>query len=156
MLRFLVLALSLAVSLLALDAPGEIAPAFRAKTIDGRTFDNESLKGKVVLIQFWTTWCGYCRADQPAVEKLTEEHGDKLVVLAVSVNESKGKVKKYLEGSPRKSRIVLTEDTNLAAAFEVRGFPMYVVLNQKGLIAARHDGAATPVLSKLLAKGGLN
>jgi thiol-disulfide isomerase/thioredoxin len=155
-MRSLILALTAATALMALDAPGEIAPRFRAKTIDGQTFDNESLKGRVVLIQFWTTWCGYCRADQPAVERLIDEHGDKLVVLAVSVNESKGKVKKYLESSPRKSRIVLTEDTNLAAAFQARGFPMYVVLNAKGLIAARHDGAATPVLAKLLAKGGLD
>ena len=148
--------IAVAVSAYALDPPGEAAPKFRAKTLDGEAFDNESLKGKVVLIQFWTTWCGYCRADEPAVERVTEENGDKVVVLAVNVGESRSKVRKYLDSSPRKSKIILTENTNLAAAFQARSFPMYVVLNATGKVAATHEGAATPALRRLLARGGLN
>lgn len=155
-MRFILMALALAATSFALDVSKGEAPKFRAKTLDGQTFDNESLKGKVVLIQFWTTWCGYCRADEPAVEKLNADYGDNLVVLAVDVNESRGKVKKYLEQSGRKSRIVLTEDTNLAAAFEARAFPMYVVLDRKGNVSGKHEGAGTTVFRRLLTRAGLD
>jgi hypothetical protein len=77
------------------------------------------------------------------------------VVLAVDVNEPRGKVKKYLEKSPRKSKIVLTEDTNLAAAFEAKTFPMYVVLDRKGKISDKHEGTGATVFHRLLARAGL-
>src|SRR5579871_728248 len=91
----------------------EPAPKFFAKTMDGERFTNDSLKGKVVLIQFWATWCQYCRRDQPAVDAVVHEFADKgLVVLAVNVGEGKKKVKQYLQDSPRACKVVLTGDTN--------------------------------------------
>src|SRR5664280_2300684 len=74
----------------------EPAPRFHAKTLEGEQFTNDSVKGKVVLLQFWTTWCPYCKQEQPLVDSLDQEFRDKgLVVLAVDVNESKKTVKKY-------------------------------------------------------------
>src|SRR5215472_11525257 len=90
--------------------PREPAPHFNAKTLDGERFTNDSIKGKVVLLQFWTTWCQYCRGEQPLVDSLTKEFAGKgLIVLAVDVGESKSKVKKYLQENPRACRIVLTD-----------------------------------------------
>ena len=67
-----------------------------------------------MLVQFWTTWCQYCRRDQPSVENITESSKTRvLIVLAVDVGEPKKKVQKYLEDSPRSSKVVLMEDTNL-------------------------------------------
>src|SRR5215813_4918287 len=83
----------------------EPAPRFNAKTVDGEKFDNTSIKGKVVLLEFWTTWCHYCAEDAPLVEKLSQEFKDRgLTVLAVNVGESKKTVKKYLEQHPRTCR----------------------------------------------------
>ena len=97
----------------------EPAPRFNAKTVDGEKFDNASIKGKVVLLEFWTTWCHFCAEEAPLVEKLSQEFKDKgLTVLAVNVGESKKTVKKYLEQHPRTCRVVLTEDTNLAAMYQ--------------------------------------
>src|SRR5271169_2210232 len=124
------------------DDDGEPAPRFRAKTLTGETFTNESLKGKVVLLQFWTTWCPYCRGEQPMVDSLDQEFRDKgLVVLAVDVNESKKTVKKYLEQSPRSCRIVLTEDTNLAAMYAANSYPIYVVIDRDENIVAIQRGS---------------
>src|SRR5579884_3048797 len=96
----------------------EPAPRFSAKTLTGEKYTNESVKGKVVLLQFWATWCKYCRAEQDTVDSLAKEFADQgFIVLAVDVGESKKKVKKYLDESPRSVNIVLTEDTNLAAMF---------------------------------------
>jgi thiol-disulfide isomerase/thioredoxin len=127
----------------AIKPPREAAPPFRAKSMDGERFSNESLKGKVVLLQFWATWCKYCRGDQPVVDEITREFADRgVVVLAVSVNESKKTVKKYLEQSPRAPKIILTEDTNLAAFFEAKSYPLYVLLDRDGMIAGTQRGSA--------------
>src|SRR6266849_5101840 len=90
----------------------EPAPRFNATTTGGEKFNNDSLKGKVVLLEFWTTWCGYCLQEAPFVDEINEEFAGKgLIVLTINVGESKKTVKKYLEQHPRKSRIVLTDDT---------------------------------------------
>jgi thiol-disulfide isomerase/thioredoxin len=135
----------------------EPAPNFHAKTLDGEVFTNESLKGKVVLLQFWTTWCPYCKQEQDAVEALVHHFaGRGLVVLAVNVGESKKKVKQYLADAPRTRKIVLTDDTNLATMFAAKSYPIYVLIDRDGNIAGRQDGAAgEAALRELLARAGL-
>src|SRR5438132_1513336 len=106
----------------------EAAPGFTATTLTGETFTNDSLKGQVALLQFWTTWCPYCRGDEPVVENLAREFsGDGLVVLAVDVHESGETVRKYLAEHPRSCHVVLTEGTNLVKEFAPKNFPLYVV-----------------------------
>ncbi|HKD02933.1 MAG TPA: TlpA disulfide reductase family protein [Terriglobales bacterium] len=63
---------------------------FRAMTLDGQLFNNQPVQGRVVLPQFWTTWCPYCRQEQSLVDQITHEFAHKgLMVLAVHVRESK-------------------------------------------------------------------
>lgn len=135
----------------------EPAPQFQVKTLDGERFDNESLKGRVVLLQFWATWCRYCRGDQDAVDTINKDYADRgLVVLAVNVGESKKKVKHYLDDSPRACKIVLTEDTNLAAVFAAKSFPLYVLIDRDGMLVATKRGAGgEDALRRLLRKAGL-
>ena len=135
----------------------EPAPRFSAIATTGEKFNNDSLKGKVVLLEFWTTWCGYCEEELPYVERLNEEFGSKgLVVLAVNVGESKKTVKKYLDQHPRKTRIGLTDDTNLAAMFAAKVYPIYVVIDREGNVAGKQDGAGgEKALRSLVGDGGL-
>jgi thiol-disulfide isomerase/thioredoxin len=135
----------------------EPAPRFNATTTAGEKFNNDSIKGKVVLLEFWTTWCTYCDVELPFVERLNDEFGNKgLVILAVNVGESKKTVKKYLEQHPRKTRIVLTDNTNLAAMYAAKSYPIYVVIDREGNIAGTQDGAAgESALRDLVASGGL-
>lgn len=127
--------------LLAMDTR-EPMPRFTAKTMDGETFSNESIKGKVVLVQFWATWCRYCRSDEPHVDTIVEEFGPQgLVVLAVDAGEDRKKVKSYLADHPRRAKIVLMPDTNLAALFAARSYPYYVLVDRDGKIAATQNGA---------------
>lgn len=142
---------------MALVWAGEPAPGFHAKSMDGEKFSNESLLGKVVLIQFWATWCKYCRGEQAVVDELTREFADRgLVVLAVDFLEPKKTVKKYLEQMPRACKIVLTEDTNLAALYPSRSFPFYVAIDRDGNVAGTQKGAGGAVnLRRLLRKAGL-
>src|SRR5467141_5007928 len=86
-----------AVLAFAADETGQAAPRFRANTTTGEQFNNASVKGKVVLFEFWTTWCQYCEAEAELVDDVAKEFADKgLIVLAVDVLESDKKVKQYL------------------------------------------------------------
>src|SRR5256884_9800972 len=110
--RTLLIALTLiTICALAADETGRPAPRFRAKTTAGDQFNNASIKGKVVLFEFWTTWCQYCEAEAELVDDIAKEFSDKgLIVLAVDVLESDKKVKQYLVDHPRSVPIVLTKD----------------------------------------------
>jgi thiol-disulfide isomerase/thioredoxin len=130
---------------------------FAAKTMDGERFTSDSLKGKVVLIEFWATWCQYCKRDEPAVESVIKDfEKEGLVVLAVDMGEPRRKVKKYLDENPRSSKVVLAEDTTLAAICEAKTYPLYVLLDREGNVAGRQHGAAgESALRRLLGKAGL-
>jgi thiol-disulfide isomerase/thioredoxin len=132
-------------------------PNFKATTLDGQKYNNEAVKGKVVLVQFWATWCPYCRRDQPAVDTVAREFAGKgLLVLAVDAGESKKKVKQYLTNTPRAVPIVLMGDTNLAALFSAKSYPLYVLIDANGKIAGESRGAGGErALRQLLRKAGL-
>jgi thiol-disulfide isomerase/thioredoxin len=140
------------------DETGQPAPRFRAKTTAGDQFNNESTKGKVVLFEFWTTWCKYCEAEADLVDDIAREFkGKDLIVLAVDVLEPDQKVKKYLAEHPRSVPIVLTKDTNLAAMYNAQVYPIYVLIDRDGNIAAEQRGAAGERgLRRMLKRVGLH
>jgi len=144
-------------SLLKAREPSELPLHFVAKTVDGDKLSSDSLKGKVVLINFWATWCPYCKGDERAVERVTKDFEDKgLVVLSVDMGEPRRKVKKYLEEHPRVSKVVLAEDTTLAAICEAKTYPLYVLIDRQGDIIGRQHGAAgEEALRRFLTKAGL-
>jgi thiol-disulfide isomerase/thioredoxin len=133
------------------------APQFSLRTLDGRTFTNSSLEGNVVLLQFWTTWCPYCRQDQPAVGSIQAAFGDQgLVVIAVDDGEPEAVVRNYLQGNPRSVPIVATGDHTWAARFGVHGYPHYVVIDRSGNItASRGGGGGEAYLRSLLRTAGM-
>ncbi len=110
-----------------------------------------------MLLQFWTTWCPYCRRDLNAVETIVEELKDQgLIVLGIDVGEPKKKVLKYLSESPRSCKTVLMEDTNLAAMYAAKSYPVYVLIDRDGNIAGKQNGASGERgLRALLAKAGV-
>jgi len=145
-------------SLLALagDEIGQPAPRFHAKTMTGDQFNNESVKGKVVLFEFWTTWCKYCEDEAAMVDDIAKEFSGKgLIVLAVDVLEPDQRVKKYLADHPRSVPIVLTKDTNLAAMYNAQVYPIYVVVDRDGNIAGEQRGAGERGLRRILRRAGL-
>lgn len=130
---------------------------FKAKTLDGEKLSSDSLKGKVVLIEFWATWCPYCRKEQSILDELSKEfEKDGLVVIAVDMGEPRRKLKKFLEENPRSVKIVAEDDTTLAAICDAKSYPMYVVVNRDGEIAGRQEGAAgEAALRRLVKRAGL-
>jgi thiol-disulfide isomerase/thioredoxin len=140
------------------DETGGPAPRFRARTTTGEQFNNQSTQGKVVLFEFWTTWCKYCEQEAQLVDDLAKEFKSKdLIVLAINVLEPDQTVKKYLAGHPRSVPIVLTKDTNLAAMYNAQVYPIYVVVDRAGNIAAEQRGAAGErALRRMIRRAGLD
>jgi thiol-disulfide isomerase/thioredoxin len=130
---------------------------FNARTIDGENISSASTQGKIVLVQFWATWCPYCRRDAPAVDAMLREFQDRgLVVLAVNVGESKKTVTRFLAESPRNCKIVLMTDTNLAAWFGPKVFPYYAAIDRNGSAAGEQKGSGGErSLRHLLSRAGL-
>jgi thiol-disulfide isomerase/thioredoxin len=156
--RLLLIAVGLAtVFASAGDETGQPAPRFRAKTTSGDQFNNASVKGKVVLFEFWTSWCKYCEEEASLVDDIAKEFSDKgLIVLAVDVLEPDKTVKQYLVEHPRSVPIVLTKDTNLAAMYNAQSYPIYVVVDREGNIAGEQRGAAGERgLRRLLKRAGI-
>jgi thiol-disulfide isomerase/thioredoxin len=154
---FFCVLLIIAAGVLAASKDKEPAPRFNATTTTGEKFTNDSIKGKVVLLEFWTTWCGYCAEEAAFVDKIGHELAPKgLLLLAIDVGESKKTVKKYLEQHPRDCRIVMMEDTNLAAMYQATAYPIYVVIDRDGNIVGTQRGAGGEgALRRLIARAGI-
>jgi thiol-disulfide isomerase/thioredoxin len=134
---------------------GGQAPPFTAQTLDGEILTSASLSGRVILIEFWATWCPYCRRDQSSVDNIERAYSSKgLIVLAVDVGESESAVRKYLNENPRSCRVVL--NNGLASRFGAHGFPYYVVIDREGNISGTQSGSAGEAsLLHLLSRAGL-
>jgi thiol-disulfide isomerase/thioredoxin len=147
-----------AATVFAASSAKEPAPRFNAKTTDGEKFSNDSIKGKVVLLEFWTTWCGYCNEEAPFIDKIGHELADKgLILLAINVGESKKTVTKFLAQHPRNCKVVLMDDTNLAAMYQATVYPIYVVIDREGNIAGTQRGAGgESALRRLIARAGID
>ena len=117
-------------------------PAFHAVTLNGERFDNASTQGRPMLLQMWTTWCGDCRSEQPLVDTLDAELSPGgLIILAVNAGEPRETVTGYLRQSPRRTRVVAAEDTNLSKLYGHRGLPFYLMVNREGRLAGELRGA---------------
>lgn len=146
-----------AIGLAAGSKDKEPAPHFSATTTTGEKFTNESVKGKVALFEFWTTWCGFCADEAAFVDKIGKELAPKgLILLAIDVGESRKTVKKYLEQHPRDCKIVMMEDTNLAAMYQANAYPIYVVIDRNGFIVGTQRGAGgEEALRRLITRAGI-
>ncbi len=95
-----------------------------------------------MLLQMWTTWCGYCRSEQTLVDALDAEWSPRgLIILAVNAGEPRETVTAYLRQSPRRTRVVAADDTNLSRLYGRRGLPFYLMVNREGHLAGELRGA---------------
>lgn len=140
------------------DVIGKPAPAFKVKSIAGADIDLASLRGKVVLLNFWTTWCGPCKRELPVLEKLNSEFHDRgLVVVGVNVGDEKSAVEKFLDSFRLTFLVAPAEGLDdLVAELSINAFPTMLLIDRDGKVAAYEVGARGEAgLRKDLAKMGL-
>jgi peroxiredoxin len=121
--------------------PVTVASDFSLQDMSGKTVKLSDYKGKVVLLEFWATWCPPCRASVPGLQKLHMAYKDKgLVLLAVSMDEGGlDEVRSFIKESGI-TYTVLKGTEDVAMKYDVRSIPMMLVLNKEGKIAKRYLG----------------
>jgi len=120
------------------------ASDFSLQDTNGKTVRLSDQKGKVVLLEFWATWCPPCRESVPGLEKLHKTYKDKgLVVLAVSMDVGGWDEVKSFVSERHISYTVLKGTEDVADAYRVRAIPMMMILNKEGNIAKRYLGMAS-------------
>ena len=121
------------------------APALALKTLAGEAMTWESLRGRVVLVDFWATWCAPCKKSMPELQALQEKYGARgLTVLGVSIDEGgPAKVKKYVEGKKFTYPIAVDAGQSpLWEAFRVKAVPAAFLVDGEGRIVAQWTGRA--------------
>jgi peroxiredoxin len=119
----------------------EFAPDFQVTTIKGQTVSSADFRGKVLVLDFWATWCPPCRASVPEIKELTRKYpSDKLVVLSVSADKDDKQWREFIEKKNMDWLQYRDEDGHVLRAMGVHAFPTYLVIDTEGVIRERIVG----------------
>jgi thiol-disulfide isomerase/thioredoxin len=115
-------------------------PQFEATQLDGKKIGIASLKGKVVLLDFWATWCPGCVAEIPTLRKISRKYGDRFVVLSLSADDSRETIAKFLKKNPMPG--IATWDMKgdrfpIMEQFNIQGLPTWYLVDANGRISAK-------------------
>lgn len=131
---------------------GQSAPPFKLPGLDGREISLEEFKGKIVLLDFWATWCGPCRMTMPVVEKLSREYSEDMVVLAVNLREPKDVIEKYAFAQAIRSQILLDEKGTASANYGAVAIPMQFLIDRSGIVRHIQTGYSSNMASRMRAQ----
>jgi len=118
---------------------GSLAPDWTLKTPDGKEVSLRSLRGKVVLLDFWATWCGPCRMAMPDVQKLYEKYKDKPVAVYGVCTWERGDPVSFMKQKGYTYPILLQGD-EVAARYRVTGIPTFYLIDPEGKILLAYSG----------------
>lgn len=137
---------------------GKPAPDLQVTDIQGNPVSLAGLRGKTILLDFWTTWCPTCREDAPSLDKLYSKYGGKdLIIIGISVNEERDVVEKFLKDHPHSFPVVLTTENEIPRPYQVGAFPTYIVIAADGTLTSAAEGdQGFGELRKFLKKAGLD
>jgi len=133
---------------------GKPAIDFTLKDLKGQAHALKNLRGKVVLLDFWATWCGPCRITMPQVAKIHAEYKKRGVeVMSINVGEPAGKAGDYMKKNGYLFTTLLDQDREVSAQYRVNGIPTLVVIDRAGtisdyMVGARDEAALRAALVK--------
>lgn len=120
---------------------GGPTPALGLQDLQGVAQTLQAHRGKVVVLNFWATWCEPCRAEMPSLNKLRHSFdGKPVVVLGVNVGEGEGRIKAFLDKVPVEFPVLLDRDAAASKAWKVRMLPATFILDREGRIRYSHAG----------------
>lgn len=123
---------------LAIPAPqkGFPAPDFSLETIDGETITLSALRGKVLVLNFWASWCPPCRAEMPTLQAVSEQYGSEMIVLGINASPQDQLANAYQLITEMKLTfpILLDSEGKALSAYRVFSLPTTFFIDQEGII----------------------
>jgi peroxiredoxin len=114
---------------------------FRLKDVDGRQVSLSDFKGKIVFLNFWTTWCPTCRIEMPSMEKLYQKMKEKnFAMVTINLQETTSKVKKFFKAYKLTFTALLDTTGEVGTAFGIYQIPTTFILDKEGRIIAKAVG----------------
>jgi thiol-disulfide isomerase/thioredoxin len=108
---------------------------------DGRTLSSDELKGKVVLVNFWATWCPYCRKEKPAIDSFWQDHRDRgFEVISISVDDPPEKIAAWMQDKDYSFMAAPTNGSVVAAFGNVASVPTSFIVDREGHIRHKIAG----------------
>ena len=128
---------------------GESASALSGKTLDGNTVSLSDYKGKVVLVDFWATWCDPCKSEIPELIKLQDELGPKgFAILGVSMDEEVAEVPPFVKAAKINYPLILNNGERAPKGWVVPGLPTAYLIGRDGKTIKRMFGSKSVVKLK--------
>ncbi|MBZ0158162.1 MAG: TlpA family protein disulfide reductase [Alphaproteobacteria bacterium] len=120
---------------------GVEAPDFTLQDTEGKTWKLSELRGKVVLVNFWASWCDSCKEENPSIQSLlnAEKGNDKLVFVSILYNDEPAKALAYMKAS-NLSFPVLVDTMNLWKTYGLTGVPETFIIDKKGILQQKVVG----------------
>ena len=142
--RALVATAAIAMSVCAFAiAPATVAPDFTLRTIDGPNLRLQEQRGRVVMVNFWATWCGPCRKEMPQLNRLYDKYKSAgFVLLGVNVDEDTRNAVAVAGKLGVKIPVLLDTDKKTSQAYDLNAMPSTVLIDRDGRVRYVHRGYA--------------
>ena len=118
-----------------------VAPGFVLEDMDGKVYRLADLRGRVVIVNFWATWCPPCREEMPSMQRVWEQvEGEGILILAINVGEDEDTIFQFTANYPVEFPLLLDRDSSVTEAWPVIGLPTSFVIDPQGRLAFRAIG----------------
>src|SRR5271154_5777100 len=122
------------------------APDFKLTALDGRPITIAALEGKVVLLNFWATWCGPCRAEIPDLVVLQDRYKGRLQIIGLNVDDEEADIKQYVEETGINYPVAMTSNDVRVQFGGIPALPTSFVLDTEGRVVQKHVGLWNPAV----------
>ena len=120
---------------------GDVAPSFDLATAEGGTVALARLRGRVVYVDFWASWCVPCKRSFPWMNALYGRHrGDGLAIVGINVDKQRPDADRFLRDVPATFPVVYDATGTTPAAFDVKGMPSSYLIDRNGIVVAVEEG----------------
>lgn len=135
----------------------DIAPELKAKDLNGKDLSLEAYKGKVVLLNFWATWCGPCRAEIPSLIRIQEAYKDRLQIIGMDVDDDDPeRLREFVKNQGINYPVAITSVPVRIAYGGITALPTMFIINRDNKVVQKHVGLFNPALYEIEARALLD